>query len=285
MRHGKPAFDGILIVACEYRMQELIRMPEESRDIGQIILSAMETGAIDVHYQPQLTADGVTLTGVEALVRWRDPNGGFVSPATFIPDIEEQPELIGQLGKYVLRRACEDAREWPGLLVAVNVAPIQFLAPGFVQDVSAILDESNLEPRRLELEILETSWFSDPQKAVAVIHQLRSQKISIAMDDFGTGYASLAALMQLPLDKLKIDSSFVVNSHEIRSASIVHSIVALARSIGLKVTAEGVETHEQQRFLRTAGCHYLQGHYFSEAVPAPLITKMLERPGSEIRRR
>lgn len=260
-------------------------MLETDADIGQTILSAMEEDAIEVHYQPQMSADGVTLAGVEALVRWRDQNGSLINPAAFMPQVEKQPDAIGILGQYILRRACEDAQLWPSLTVAVNVAPIQFVAPGFVDDVQHILAATNLDPKRLELEILETSWFSDPKMAVEIIDQLRALSISIAMDDFGTGYASLSALMQLPLDKLKVDRTFVANCHELRSASIVHSIVALARSIGLKVTAEGVETREQQRFLRAAGCHYLQGHYFSEAVPAAVITRMLEGPGSEIRRK
>ncbi len=259
-------------------------MAEQADDVDQAVRDALRDGAIEVHYQPQLTSDGETLSGVEALIRWRGPDGEYVSPGEFIPLVEQQADTIGALGKYVLRRACADAVQWQNLTVGVNVAPIQFTAPGFVSDVEEIVLGSGLAPERLELEILESSWFSEPEKAIQVIKQLQALNISIAMDDFGTGYASLGALLQLPLNKLKIDQSFVVNCHELRSASIVHSIVALARSIGLKITAEGVETREQQRFLRAAGCHYLQGHYFSPAVPAEAITRMLEGPGSQIRR-
>ena len=259
-------------------------MSEPDRDISAAVLAAIRDGLIEVHYQPQLTADGETLAGVESLVRWRGADGKLISPGSFIPAIERHPDIIGKLGQYVLRQACEDGKSWPSLTVAVNVAPAQFLSPGFVANVQDTILATNMAPERLELEVLETSWFEDPQKAVQIINKLRRLQISIAMDDFGTGYASLGALMQLPLDKLKIDSTFVANSHEIRSASIVHSIVALARSIGLKVTAEGVETREQQLFLRAAGCHFLQGYFFSAAVTAAEISAMLSDPASAIRR-
>lgn len=259
-------------------------MPEQDGNIAQAVLAAIGEGEIEVHYQPQMTADGERMVGVESLVRWRGPGGKMISPGNFIPAIENDAETICALGLYVLRQACEDAKAWPEITVAVNVVPIQFTTPGFVESVRQTVLAAGLPPQRLELEILETSWFEDPQKAVQIIAELRALGISIAMDDFGTGYASLGALMQLPLDKLKIDSSFVERSHELRSASIVHSIIALARSIGLRVTAEGVETREQQRFLRTAGCHSLQGHFFSEAVPAAEISVMLAGEGKNIRR-
>lgn len=259
-------------------------MDNQSRDIGQRVLAAIDEGSIEVFYQPQMTANGETIAGVEALVRWRNKDGESISPADFIPAVEKLPDVIGVLGQFVLRRACEDARKWPDLMIAVNVAPIQFTSTGFVESVQQIILETGLPPERLELEILESSWFEDPAKAVQIIQQLRALGISIAMDDFGTGYASLGALMQLPLDKLKIDKSFVTNVQELRPASIVHSIVALARSIGLRVTAEGVETRDQHRFLRSAGCHYLQGHYFSEAVPAAAISDLLAGSDSADRR-
>ena len=259
-------------------------MSELGGDIGRAVMSAMDSGALEVHYQPQMSADGDHMTGVESLVRWRGPDGALINPAEFIPAIEADAGNICALGLYVLRRACEDARAWAGITVAVNVAPIQFTSPGFVDSVKQAILASALPPERLELEILETSWFEEPQKAAQIIDELRGLNISIAMDDFGTGYASLGALMQLHLDKLKIDSSFVARSHEIRSASIVHSIIALARSIGMRVTAEGVETREQQQFLKAAGCHSLQGHFFSEAVPAATISAMLAGAGRDIRR-
>jgi EAL domain-containing protein (putative c-di-GMP-specific phosphodiesterase class I) len=259
-------------------------MPGQDGNIAYAVMAAIRDGGIEVHYQPQMSADGERMTGVEALVRWRGLDGKMISPADFIPAIETDAETICALGLHIMRQACEDAKAWPDIMVAINVAPIQFTSPGFVESVKQTVLAAGLPPQRLELEILETSWFEDPQKAVQIIAELRNLGISIAMDDFGTGYASLGALMQLPLDKLKIDSSFVERSHELRSASIVHSIIALARSIGLRVTAEGVETREQQRFLRAAGCHNLQGHFFSEAVPAAEISAMLAGEGKKIRR-
>lgn len=236
---------------------------------------AIEGRTMEVHYQPQVTADGNTIVGVEALVRLRQPGGVLLPPENFMPVIETSSEAIVLLGEFVLEQACRDARNWPEIAIGVNVAPVQFTRPGFTDYVLGIIARAQIPPERLELEILETSWFADAKAALDVLRQLRSAGVSIAMDDFGTGYASLGALLELPLNKLKIDRSFITKCHEIRSASIVHAIVALARAIGLKITAEGVENKTQARFLRVAGCHFMQGFYFSPPLPADEITAML----------
>jgi EAL domain-containing protein (putative c-di-GMP-specific phosphodiesterase class I) len=161
---------------------------------------------------------------------------------------------------------------------------VQFRLPSFADKLVAIAQEEGLPLSRLELEILETSYFEDPVRMRGVLTGLRAQGVKIALDDFGTGYSSLAALMELALDKLKIDAGFVKKFEDIKSASIIHAIVALARAIGLKITAEGVEEARQQSFLRSAGCHYLQGYLFSEPVEASVITGMLKGKGPLPRR-
>lgn len=245
-------------------------------DIEPAFIQAMDEGKIKAHYQPQFVKDGSAIAGVEALVRWEQPDGSIAGPGSFMPEIEKNPDLLRLLGNYMLQQACTAALQWKDIKVGLNVNPVQFGEEDFSATVENILRETGLPACRLELEILETSWFQDPETAVRTLQHLRDQGISIALDDFGTGYSSLAVLMQLPLDKLKIDRSFITKSSEIKSASIVMAIVALARAIGLHVTAEGVETEAQQRFVRTAGCHYIQGYYYSKPVPAEEITKMLK---------
>ena len=251
-------------------------MADVVENLGPALLRAMRASALEVHYQPQLTADGAAIASVEALIRWRCDDGTLIMPDRFIPMVAADPVLAENLSAYVLKQACSDAKLWPDISVGVNIEPLQFSQPRFADMVADIIDASGLDPSRIELEILETSWFADSETALKVIKQLRAKGVRIALDDFGTGFASLGALLELPLDKLKIDRSFVSQCHEIRSASIVHAIVALARAIGLKVTAEGVETKTQANFLKVAGCHYLQGHYFSPAIPADELTAILQ---------
>jgi EAL domain-containing protein (putative c-di-GMP-specific phosphodiesterase class I) len=213
------------------------------------------------------------LASVEALVRWTHPEHGPISPTLFIPYAESNG-LIGRIGTWALGQACRDALAWQGLSVAVNVSPLQFRDPGFVPAVFDIADEVGFPLNRLELEITEGAVFDEPVKAEAAMRLLRESRIRLALDDFGTGYTSLAYLRRMPWDKVKIDKSFVDDVKFVTSAAIVHAIVALGRAIGLKVTAEGIETKEQHQFLRIAGCHYMQGYYFSKPVPASVIGRM-----------
>jgi len=236
---------------------------------------AIGRGEIVAFYQPQVSAKSGDIEGVECLVRWKRPGGEIVPPAEFLPPVQDNPELIHLLGETVLRCACRDSVAWPGIMVGINISPIQFRLPHLASRIAAIAAEENMSLDRLELEILETSYFEDPAHMREVLTRLRNLGVKVALDDFGTGFSSLSALLELPLDKLKIDASFVKHFDTVRSASIIHAIVALARAIGLKVTAEGVETAEQQRFLRAAGCHLLQGYLFSPGVSADEITRML----------
>ena len=183
--------------------------------------------------------------------------------------------MIIELGETVLRQACQDAMRWPDLSIGVNVSPLQFRDPAYADKLEHIVRDSGLPFERLELEIVESSYFDDPDKADKILRRIRDLGIKIALDDFGTGYSSLSCLLRLPLDRIKIDRSFVSGIDTVRSASIVHAIIALARAIGLKVTAEGIETDDQQKFLRAAGAHMLQGFLFSMPVTAERIDQLL----------
>jgi EAL domain-containing protein (putative c-di-GMP-specific phosphodiesterase class I) len=231
-------------------------------------------------YQPQVSADGLRMASVEALVRCRDPERGVVLPVDFV-QFAERNQLIDQLGAWVLQRACRDGARWPGLRVAVNVSPRQFRSPDFIAFVEATARVENMPFDRLEIEITESAYFDDPDRAEAELRSLRELGIEVALDDFGTGYASLSYLRRLPLDKIKIDKSFVAGLDSADGAAIVNAIVALARALRLQVTAEGVETVEQRDFLIAAGCDYLQGHLFSQAVSAEEISSLLARGATD----
>jgi EAL domain-containing protein (putative c-di-GMP-specific phosphodiesterase class I) len=181
----------------------------------------------------------------------------------------------------VLRRACLDGKAWPGLDISVNVSPLQFRRTDFVEMVERMLAETQFDPARLEIELTESVLIGNIDSAEASMRRLKALGVRIALDDFGTGYSSLLYLRRFPFDKLKIDRSFVHSIEKAAdAAAIVHAIVSLGRGLGMKVTAEGVETADQQLFLRAAGVHSLQGYRFGKAVPAAEITARLQSPGS-----
>ncbi len=240
--------------------------------------SAIRRGEICVFYQPQVHAGTGKIASVECLARWRHPERGLLAPGGFLMELADDEEINNELCEAVLRTACRDALAWPDIGIAVNLSPIQFRSQDLGERMISIARESGLPLKRLELEILETFYFEEPDRMRDVLSRWREQGLRIALDDFGTGYASLSAILALPLDKLKIDASFVRQCEDVKSASIIHAIVALARAIGLKVTAEGVETEAQRSFLRIAGSHFLQGYLFSRPVPADDITRMLGAP-------
>jgi diguanylate cyclase (GGDEF)-like protein len=235
--------------------------------------AALDNEQLEIAYQPVVDADGETLIGVEALARWRHPVRGLVPPTEFIP-IAEHSGLIAALGTQVLRRACLDAKAWPGLVVAVNVSPLQFRRSDFVEVVERILKETGCEPSRLELEITESTFLGAVEPAEQAIKRLKAIGVRLVLDDFGTGYSSLLYLRRFPFDKLKIDHNFV-RSIETASdaAAIVHAVVSLSRGLQMRVTAEGVETIEQQLFLRAAGVHAMQGYRFGRPMTASDISR------------
>jgi EAL domain-containing protein (putative c-di-GMP-specific phosphodiesterase class I) len=232
---------------------------------------AIANDALRLEYQPVVNASGEKMVGVEALARWRHPVHGEISPADFIP-IAEHSGLIIDLGVWVLRRACTDGMMWPNLTIAVNVSPLQFRRADFVEVVERTLAETNFDPSRLELEVTESTLIGNVESAQAAMLKLKALGVKLALDDFGTGYSSLQYLRRFPFDRLKIDHSFVRSiENAADAAAIVHAVVSLGRGLGMKVTAEGVETAEQQLFLRAAGVHAMQGYRFGRPVPATEI--------------
>ncbi|MGH8577674.1 MAG: putative bifunctional diguanylate cyclase/phosphodiesterase, partial [Gammaproteobacteria bacterium] len=228
---------------------------------------AIERGEFVLHYQPQIDLQRNTVTGVEALIRWH-PEQRMVPPGEFIP-IAEETGLITEIGEWVLRTACRQAREWeaaglPPVRMVVNLSIRQLRRRGSPARVRAILRETGLAPQRLELEITESSLMVDPEQIIKTLHELRGMGIQLAMDDLGTGYSSLAYLKRLPLDRIKIDRSFVRDIPEDPDdVAIVQAILAMARQLKIRVVAEGVETPAQRRFLRDHGCEEAQGYAFS----------------------
>ena len=259
-------------VFFQSRMDETIRMRKiVEEDLRQTIAD----DGLNLLYQPLFAADGTTIVAVEALVRWPHPTHGLISPVEFIP-IAEERGLVIPLGDWVLRRACRDGLRWPGIRVAVNVSPMQFRHRDFVDKVTGVIAETGFDPARLELELTEGVVVDDADAAETAMIDLRALGIHLALDDFGTGYSSLIYLRRFPFDTIKIDRSFLESMEaEGESAILVQSMVHLGRALGLTVTAEGVESAEQHRFLQALGCHQLQGYLFSRPVTAAEIDRML----------
>jgi len=232
---------------------------------------ALPARQFELHYQPQVTVDGV-LCGFEALIRWRHPERGLISPAEFLPAAEEIG-LINQIGSWVLITACKEAVKWPGdLVVAINAAPSQLEKPGFADCVRDALKMSRLPGCRLEVEITEGAILSQSTVVMATLQQLRELGVKIAIDDFGTGYASLSQLAQFPFDKIKLDRSLAgFDGNDLKKRAIVRAITSLGQSLGMTVLGEGVETAEQMERLKIDGCATLQGYYLGRPSPASQI--------------
>ena len=234
-------------------------------------------GEFELFYQPLMNIKTGSITGFEALMRWFHPTRGMVSPLDFIP-VAEEIGLIVPLGKWALRRACLDAATWPGdRKVAVNVSSIQFGSHTLVEDVVAALEESRLDPSRLELEITETVMLDDTDAILVILHQLRDLGVGIAMDDFGTGYSSLSYLRRFPFSKVKIDRSFIEDlGTGGDSDAIVTAVTDLCATLGMITLAEGVETAEQLQQLRAGNCGEAQGYFFSRPRPASEVASMCQ---------
>ena len=246
------------------------------RSLEMDLRQALVDGGFEVYYQPCVDLQTNAITGCEALVRWRHPQRGMISPAEFIP-LAEDTGLINQLGEWVLNTACREAVSWPGnIRLAVNVSPIQFRSGTLALKVMAALAEFRPRRGRLELEITEAVLIRDDEAALAVLHDLRAIGVRIALDDFGTGYSSLSYLQRFPFDKIKIDRCFITDIAEPEgSSSIVRAVVNIAADRHMTTTAEGVETEQQRDLLRELGCAEMQGYLFSRPKPAADIRPML----------
>ena len=257
---------------CVMFSEDLHANAKERVTMEMALRRAVERDGFELHYQPKVDAASGRPVGMEALLRWTDPDLGRVSPGRFIP-IAEESGLIVRLGGWVLRTACAQTLRWrseafPDLRVAVNISVEQFLQPDFVQVVLQTLAETGLPPEGLELEITESMLMRDTNLAVRRLTELREEGIRIALDDFGTGYSSLSYLHRFPLDTLKIDRSFVTDMmHKPDAATVVRAIILLSHNLHLRVVAEGVEERPQLEELRKLGCEEIQGYFYSPALP------------------
>jgi diguanylate cyclase (GGDEF)-like protein len=241
---------------------------------------ALKLQQFELHYQPKYDAASERIHSVEALIRWRHPERGLIPPDDFIP-LAEESGLIVPIGEWVLREACRQTRVWhdqglPRLRVAVNISPIQFRRLDLVDTVRRALVDAGVEAKYLEIELTETAVMSNPEESVGILERLSRMGVIVSVDDFGTGYSSMSYLRRFPIDKLKIDRSFITNiMHSADDASIVQAIISLAHGLRLKVVAEGIEDADQVAFLRKLGCDHYQGFYFSKPVDATAFEELL----------
>ena len=257
-------------------------MPVVSGDELQLetwLRYALEREEFEVWYQPKYSLSQERIVGAEALIRWQHPETGYISPARFVP-LAEATGLIVPIGEWVLKTVCDQTASWlrhgqPVVAIAVNLSSVQLNQSRLAQTLQDILTLTQLPPHHLELEVTETALMQDIESAIALLEQLKALNVKIAIDDFGTGYASLGYLRQLPIDILKIDTSFVRNIHQdVKNQSIVKNIIALAHDLGLKIIAEGIETQAEMEVLKAYGCDLIQGYWVG---PPMVAEKLAER--------
>ena len=255
---------------------------QERVRIESALRKALERNEFVLHYQPQVDLASGKIVGMEALIRWQHPELGMVQPMRFI-SVAEDTGLIVPIGAWVMRTACLQNRAWQDaglgpLRVAVNLSARQFASSDLLDNISAVLDDSGLDPRCLEIELTESLFMSDVTLAVELLHNMKALGVNLSIDDFGTGYSSLSYLSRFPIDVLKIDRSFVTNiTRDANDAALVASIINLAHNLKLSVIAEGVETEEQLDYLRRHGCDEMQGYYVSRPLPADQFERFLRQ--------
>ena len=278
MHHAKEDGGGAFVLYAE----ELNRHSVERMAFEAALRQAVEAEALTVHYQPKVSALTGAIEGVEALVRWKHPLLGNISPVKFIP-VAEETGLIVPLGRWVTRKACEQLAQWrrqglPSISMAINLSPAQFRDPELLENIDDLLRSTRLDPRLLEFEITESMLMQDTVRTTEMLTAIKALGVRLAVDDFGTGYSSLSQLRNFPVDTLKIDRSFVRGiAEDTGDRAIAQAIMQMASTLRLDVVAEGVETDEQQRVLRDLGCDLLQGFLFSPGVSAGDIAAMLRR--------
>jgi diguanylate cyclase (GGDEF)-like protein len=251
----------------------------EQQSIQAGLHTALQRQEFTLLYQPKLNLETGTITGVEALIRWQHPEWGAVSPAQFIPIAEYGGQII-PISRWVVREACRQTRAWrqaglPPLIMAVNISAVEFRQPGFLASIRAVLQDTQLAPRLLELELTESALIQNVEFTVSILLALKDLGVRIAIDDFGTGYSSLSYLKQFPVDVLKIDQSFVKDIGKPDSDAIVSAIISMGQSLRFKIIAEGIETREQLDLLQALRCEEGQGYYFSRAVTAEAFAALL----------
>lgn len=264
----------------QFYSKELTEKALQSLALETQLHRALESDEFVLYYQPQVSLQSGRVVGMEALVRWQHPEMGLIPPERFIP-LAEESGLIEPIGLWVLRTACAQGKVWQQesaapLRVAVNISGRQFRRTGLVQEIRDILEETGLDPSYLEVELTESDTMGQAEQTVATLDALQKLGVTIAIDDFGTGYSSLSYLKRFPVDRLKIDRSFVRDiPNDKNDVELVKTIIALGRSLDLSVVAEGVETEEQRRFLISIGCDEMQGFLYSPPKPAEELAGFL----------
>ncbi|MBP1728885.1 MAG: diguanylate cyclase/phosphodiesterase [Deltaproteobacteria bacterium] len=266
----------------EFYSKEMNVRTSQRLEMQKHLCQALERDELELYYQPKVAVASGRVTGMEALVRWRHPDQGMIPPGRFI-SLAEESGLIIRLGEWVLRSACQQVMAWQAegyepLRVAVNVSGYQFRRQNFAATVAGIVAETGFDPAFLELELTESTIMRNVEATVGTLNALKEMGVHIAIDDFGIGYSSLSQLKRFPIDSLKIDRSFICNVTSSKDdLAIVVAIIAMARSLGLKIIAEGVETAEQMAVICEQGCHEMQGYHFSRPVPAMKFIEFLRR--------
>ena len=247
---------------------------------------ALERSEFTLHYQPKVDISTGKITGAEALLRWWNHDLGTVPPARFIP-VAEDTGLIVPIGRWVLRTACEQNVAWQRLglkpiRIGVNLSPRQFKDPHLLHDIGDALEQSGMAPELLELELTESVVMHDVDSAVEKLLAIKAMGVKLAIDDFGTGYSSLAQLKRFPIDTLKVDRSFIREiPKDVEDEAITEAIIAMGRTLGVRVVAEGVEMAEQQRFLLRRGCHEMQGFFFGKPAHPDMLAEKLRTEEAE----
>ena len=261
---------------CTWYNPELDMLREEAQRLDEDMRRGLPAGEFAIHYQPLVEASNGDIASVEALVRWNRADGQPCGPDKFIP-VAEESGFIDVLGAWVLTEACKAARHWDGIKLSINVSPAQLRNPAFPTLLGQVLEDTGFPAERLELEITETHFVGDQKVVSRSLNMIRGFGVGVALDDFGSGYASIGFLRQFRFEKLKIDRSLIVEAGENKaSRAMMVSSIALARALDMRVTAEGIETQEQADFARTAGCDQMQGWLYSKAVSANEIQHHLD---------
>ncbi|HEX5049089.1 MAG TPA: EAL domain-containing protein [Gammaproteobacteria bacterium] len=266
----------------QFFTNELNELMKERLELESNLRRALERGQFELLYQPRVDLATRKIVGAEALIRWQLPNRGVISPGRFIP-IAEEIGLIAPIGRWVLHTACAQAKAWQTAgfapcTVSVNVSPRQFRRDDLVETIAEVLSATGLDPKYLEIELTENMVMHEGEQMVEMLHAIKRLGVQIAVDDFGTGYSSLSYLKRFPVDRLKVDRSFVQDlATDADDAAIVRTIIALGHNLGLRVVAEGVETEEQIAFLSANACDELQGYFFSKPVSGWRLRKLLPR--------
>ena len=274
----------------QWYTEDLNQRVNERVTLRNELQKAIEAESFQLYYQPQIEGRSGRVVGYEALLRWQHSDLGFISPAQFVPVAEDTGQII-PLSEWVLATACRQARAlldqgWSGNVMAVNISPVQFQRAGFIDTVRAALEQSGLPPELLELELTESVLLENADRAIFVLHALKELGVSLAIDDFGTGFSSLNYLKRLPIDKIKIDRSFVQEViSDSTDAAISLGIISMAHHLKLKVVAEGVETEPQFAFLKKNHCDDFQGYYFARPMPLPLLEEFLRTQRDKVQGR